>query len=149
QGDRIAPGAVVAWLEVPDLDSRLERARAAARESQAKLRLLQVGPRPEEVYEQRQRIARARAWHDRARQDLARLTRALREDLTRLDKQVAAQTAELERARQALEQTSLLTRQAAVSDDEVKDAKLKCDVCQARLDQARAERRSRQTRGTL
>src|SRR5271165_674091 len=44
EGDPVSPGDLIARLEVPDLDSRLERARAAVCESQAKLRLLEVGP---------------------------------------------------------------------------------------------------------
>ena len=75
EGDRVSPGAPVARLEVPDLASRLAQKRAEVREAQARLRLLEVGPRPEEVVEQRRRVERARAWHDLARQDLTRLRR--------------------------------------------------------------------------
>ena len=71
EGDQVSPGDLIARLEVPDLDSRLERARAAVCESQAKLRLLEVGPRPLEVEERRRRVVRAEAWRDLAGQDLA------------------------------------------------------------------------------
>jgi putative peptide zinc metalloprotease protein len=60
EGDRVSPGAPVVRLEVPDLASRLAQKRAEVREAQAKLRLLEAGPRHEEVVEQRYRVERAR-----------------------------------------------------------------------------------------
>src|SRR5262249_10890726 len=72
EGDRVTPGTLVARLEVPDLESRVARKQAEVAEARARLRLLQAGPRPEEVAEQRQRVARARSWRDLAGQDLAR-----------------------------------------------------------------------------
>src|SRR5262249_34969171 len=70
EGERVYPGALVARLEVPDLDSQLAQKRAAVREAAARLRLLEAGPRPEEVAEQRGRVQRAQAWRDLAAQDL-------------------------------------------------------------------------------
>src|SRR5262249_11449702 len=66
EGERVYPGALVARLEVPDLDSQLAQKRAAVREAAARLRLLEVGPRPEEGAEQRGRVQRAQAWPDPA-----------------------------------------------------------------------------------
>src|SRR5262249_28408511 len=70
EGDRVSPGSPVARLEVPDLASRLAQKQAEVREAQARLRLLEAGPRSEEVAEQHLRVARAKTWHDLARQDL-------------------------------------------------------------------------------
>src|SRR5262249_42402213 len=72
EGDRVSPGAAVARLEVPDLASRLAQKKAEVREGEARLRLLEAGPRYEEVVEQRLRLQRAQAWRDLARQDLRR-----------------------------------------------------------------------------
>src|SRR5438093_934293 len=84
EGERVPAGALVACLEVPDLESRLAQSKAALRESRAKLRLLEVGPRPEEVREQRYRVERAKEWRDLAEKDLALARKALTEDLKRL-----------------------------------------------------------------
>src|SRR5262249_53549140 len=86
EGDRVSPGAAVARLDVPDLASRLAQKRAEVREAQSRLRLLEAGPRPEEVAEQRRRVGRVRAWLDLARHDLARQRRAFEQELARLDK---------------------------------------------------------------
>jgi multidrug efflux pump subunit AcrA (membrane-fusion protein) len=66
EGERVYTAAVVARLEIPDLDSQLAQKRAAVREAAAHLRLLEIGTRPEEVTEQRGRVERAQAWRDRA-----------------------------------------------------------------------------------
>mgnify|MGYP002476262370 CR=1 FL=1 len=47
QGDRVSPSATVARLEVPDLDSQLVEQREEVREARARLRLLQIGARPD------------------------------------------------------------------------------------------------------
>src|SRR5262249_18052884 len=70
EGDRVCPGEVLARLEVPDLESRLAQKCAEVSEVQARLKLLRIGPRPEEVAEQRQRAARAKAWRELGEQEL-------------------------------------------------------------------------------
>jgi multidrug efflux pump subunit AcrA (membrane-fusion protein) len=57
EGDRVAARALVARLEVPNLDSRVQEKRAEVREVEARLRLVEAGPRPEEVEAQRARVA--------------------------------------------------------------------------------------------
>src|SRR5262249_50805056 len=89
ESDRVYAGAVVAYLEVPDLTSRRKQKRAQIRETQAQLRLLEIGPRPEKVLEQRHRVERAEKWRDLAEQDLRRARTALQKDVERLDKQIA------------------------------------------------------------
>jgi putative peptide zinc metalloprotease protein len=149
EGDRVSPGAVVARLEVPDLESRLAQKQAEVREIRARLRLLEVGPRPEEVAEQRQRVERARAWRDLAQQDLRRTRQALEEELARLDKQVLQCRAELEAAQDALKRRQVLLDKQTISAEDYQEAKGRQQVCQARLEQAQAEKRARQAKGTL
>ena len=79
EGDRVSPGAPVARLEVPGLESRLAQKQAELGEARARLRLLEIGPRPEEVAEQRRRVERARRWRDLAQRDLKRSHAGLRE----------------------------------------------------------------------
>jgi putative peptide zinc metalloprotease protein len=149
EGDRVSPGTVVARLEVPDLESRLARKQAERKEVEAKLHLLQVGARPEEVAEQRLRVGRARGWRDLARQDLTRTRRALAEDLDQLDKQVAARRAELEAARDSHQRAKTLVRRKVLSEEQYQESESRYRVCQARLAEAEAARRARQAKGTL
>src|SRR5204862_349914 len=67
EGQWVSRGAVVAVLEVPDLDSRLAQKRAEVRGIEANLRKLESGSRPEEIREQRGRVERGRLWRDLAK----------------------------------------------------------------------------------
>jgi len=98
RGEWISVGQRVARLEVPDLESKLAQAQAERRESASKLRLLEVGPRPEKVEEQRLRVGRTRVWRDLARNDLERTRQALKAELAEIGGQVRQFRAEVERA---------------------------------------------------
>jgi multidrug resistance efflux pump len=149
EGERVYPRALVARLEVPDLDSRLAQKRAAVREARARLRLLQVGPRPEEVLEQRHRVERARAWRDLAERDLVRSRKALREELRSLDKQIEQCQAEQGFAQDVLTRSRTLARDRAISPEQYREAEKQLRVARARQQQAQAQKRTRQEIGTL
>jgi multidrug efflux pump subunit AcrA (membrane-fusion protein) len=148
EGDRVSPGAEVIRLEIPDLSSRLAQKRAEVRESQAKLRLLVRGPRPEEIAQQRRRVERGTAWRDLARQDLARAKRTLKEERTRLEKQVVKCRAELEYAEDVRERCQKLLTRHAVSTEECREVQKKCEICVAQKEQAEAEKRAREALGS-
>jgi multidrug efflux pump subunit AcrA (membrane-fusion protein) len=149
EGDRVAPGSVVARLDVPDLASRLAQKQAEVREARARLRLLELGTRYEELTEQRGRVERAGAWRDRAQHDLARGHQAYEADLARLDKQAAGHAAELEQARVSLARTQKLAKRGAAPPEEIDEAEARCRIYQAQREQAEAEKRARQAKGTL
>src|SRR5207245_510121 len=98
EGDRVEPYGLVAQLEVPTLITRIAQREAELRETRARLRLLEIGPRPEEVTAQRRRVERAQAWHDRAEHDLTRARESYDQEVVRLDKQIAQYRAEWENA---------------------------------------------------
>jgi multidrug efflux pump subunit AcrA (membrane-fusion protein) len=147
EGDRVAPGALLVRLEVPDLASRIAQKRAEVREVQAKLRLLETGPRYEEIVQQRRRVERAEAWGDLARQDLERARKALAEDLKRLGEQIIQYRAEVENAQKALTRAQQLRSLNALSIEEHAEAVKKCKVFKAQLEQAQAQQRARQALG--
>jgi multidrug resistance efflux pump len=149
EGAPVAPGCVVARLEVPELECRLAQKQAEVRETQARLHLLEVGPRPEEVAEQRRRVERAGAWRDLARQDLTRTRQALEADLDRLDKQIAACRADLDLAQDSYSRARNLVVRGAVSDEQRHEAEGRYQVSQARLAEAQAARRACEARGAL
>jgi multidrug efflux pump subunit AcrA (membrane-fusion protein) len=147
EGDRVQPGSVVVRLEVPDLASRLAQKRAEVREAQARLRLSEAGTRYEELTEQRERVARAKAWRDLAWQDLALERQACEADLARLEKQIAQHAAELRQAQATFARSRSLARTGAASAEELGEVQTRWRVCQAQREQAEAARRARQAKG--
>ncbi|MBV8611662.1 MAG: hypothetical protein JO034_29990, partial [Singulisphaera sp.] len=149
EGDRASAGQLVARLEVPDLTSRLAQKHAERREARAKLRLLEIGPRPEVVAEQRRRVDRAKAWWELAQQDLARTRQAHQDELARLDHQIAQHRAELDFTTIALELSRKLLDKGAVSHEQYREEEMKHLVSLAQLEQAKAQRHARLAEGTL
>src|SRR5205807_8778518 len=119
EGDRVSPGAVLARVRVPDLETRIAQKQAEIHETQAKLRLLQIGARAEEIAEQRQRVERAKGWRDLAQQDLGRTRKAFEADLDGLDKQIAARTAELDVAQDSYHRAQGLAARKVVSEEQL------------------------------
>jgi multidrug efflux pump subunit AcrA (membrane-fusion protein) len=148
EGDRVAEGTLVARLEIPDLASRIAQKRSEVREVEARVRLLEAGPRYEEVTEQRRRVERAESWRDLARQDLGRARLVLAEDLKRLEEQCAQCQIELATAQDSLARASKVQARGGTSAEELADADRKCKVCKAQAEQAHALKKSRQTLGT-
>ena len=149
EGDRISPGEPVARLDVPGLASRLAQKRAERDEARARLRLLEIGPRPEEVVEQRQRVERARGWRDLAQRDLRRNHLALESDVDQVEKQIAARGAEMEVARDAYRRSKVLVGRGAMAQEQIFEDEGKHRVSQARLAEAQAAKRALQAKGTL
>jgi multidrug efflux pump subunit AcrA (membrane-fusion protein) len=148
EGDRVAPGTLLARLDVPDLASRITQKEAEVREVRARLRLLEIGPRYEELVEQRRRVERAVAWRDLARQDLARARQALQEELKRLDEQIAQYRAELDAAQDALSRAHKLRPGGSLSEEAFAEAERRCKVCKAQARQAQAQKKARQALAT-
>jgi len=148
EGDRVSPGAVVAHLHIPDLASRLARKTAEAAETQARVKLLEIGTRPEEIGEQRGRVERAKAWRDLALKDLECLKQTLAEELIRLDKHIAQHRAEVDAAKDASDRAYRL-RGSALAEEGFREAERKLRISEALFGQAEAEKRVRQTKGLL
>jgi multidrug efflux pump subunit AcrA (membrane-fusion protein) len=149
QGDRVSPSATVARIEVPDLDSQLVEKREEVREARARLRMLRIGPRPEEVAEQRERVAREKAWRDLSQTDLAQAREALQAELARLDKQIEHDQAELAAAEDGWKRANELhRRQGTISDEQYVEAQRRYRVAEAMLGHAQFQKRHREILGT-
>jgi multidrug efflux pump subunit AcrA (membrane-fusion protein) len=149
EGDRVSPGAPVARLDVPGLESLRAQKQAELDEAGARLRLLEIGPRPEEVTEQRRRVERAQQWRDLAEQDLKRGRLAFESDLDQIEKQIAARSAELEIAADSYRRTRALAERKAITDEELRESEAKYRVSQAHLAEAQAALRAVRAKGTL
>lgn len=149
EGQAVVQGARLLRLEVPDLESQLTQKAAELTEAKAQLRRLEAGPRPEEVHEQRLRVARIREWRDLAEQDLARARMALTEDLRRYDQQIAQARAELEYAHVSLAQADQLYRRGVMAGQQYLAERKRYEVAALQLEQTQAQKRAREAAGLL
>jgi len=148
QGERVSPSTMVVRIEVPDLDSRLVEKREEVREARARLRLLEIGPRPEEVAQQRERVAREKAWRDLSQTDLAQAREALQAELARLDKQIEQDQAELAAAEDGWNRANELQGKDALSAEQYVEAQRRYRVAEAMLGHAQFQKRHREILGT-
>jgi HlyD family secretion protein len=149
EGDHVSPGQTIARLQIPDLTSRIAQKEAEMREAHARLRLLEAGPRPEEVVQQRRRVQRARGWRDLASQDLAKMRQALQADLALLQGKIVQYHAELDFAQKSDERARELAKRKAISEEQLQEIEKKRRVAQAQMEQAQAQKKMRQAQGTL
>jgi putative peptide zinc metalloprotease protein len=149
EGDRVSEGELIVRMEVPDLATQINQKNAELRESQAKLRKLEAGTRPEEIVEQKLRVQRAVQWRDMAGQDLARAKQALAEEFLRIDQQIAQFRTELDYATQALAQSEMLYNKGVLAGQQLLAEKKKFQVTESQWQQAQALKRARQAEGTL
>jgi multidrug resistance efflux pump len=136
-------------LDIPDLSSRLAQKQEEIREAQARLRLLEIGERPEKIAQQRERVKRATKWRDLGQHDLDHMRRALAEELASLEKKIAACQAEVDLAQQNYQRSKSLVERKAITTEEFQKSVGSYRVAHAHLQQAEAERRARQAQGTL
>jgi multidrug efflux pump subunit AcrA (membrane-fusion protein) len=148
EGQYLSEGTVLAKLEVVDLSSRIAQKRAELEEAAAKLRLLEVGPRREQLLEERRRVERARAWRELAAGDLATAKKALADELRQIDELIHQTKIELDYAQQGYARARDLFQSKALSQQEFSDWERKVHVAEAVLEQHLAQRRARETTGT-
>jgi HlyD family secretion protein len=112
EGDRVAPGDVIAHLDTRDVELQIGRARAERAAADAQLRLLQAGARPEDIRQAQAQVDAAAA-------------------------EAAAVEAELRAAETDLERFESLLRANAGSQKQRDDAKARVDVARERERAAR------------
>jgi multidrug efflux pump subunit AcrA (membrane-fusion protein) len=147
EGAAVRQGDVIATLQVPDLSSQIVRKEAEIRESEAQLRKLRMGPRPEEIAEQKHKVARAKAWRDLAERDLERARLAHEQELVRLDLEIKQFKTELEYEQVSLTNVERLYKLGAMAGEARRAEYKRLAQIEAQLGQANAERRARQVEG--
>lgn len=148
EGSLVSPGQLLARVEIPDLEVRRQRVAADLRESQANLRRLQTGPRPEEVEEQRSRVARGLAWCELGQRDLESAQNAFAEEAERLRHMIAQYEAELEFQSQSLRRVERLFAAGHATREELEIERTGHKVREFRLQEANAEKRVIDALGT-
>jgi multidrug resistance efflux pump len=144
EGERVSLGTPLFRLEVPELSSRLAQKRADMRQAEARIKLLQA-----EIVEQRGRVERSERWRDQGRQDLERAEKALIDELVQLDRQIDQAKAEVDASRISLNRTRVAQARGAASLEEISEAERRQRSGEAKLAQAQAERRARESKGTV
>jgi multidrug resistance efflux pump len=149
ESDRVEPGTAVACLEVPDLESAIDKAKGELREAEAQRRLLQAGAKPVEVEEQERRVERAAAWHEEAKASLEKMRKALAEEVAafgikRSEADLQRKSADAEFARR-----EQLAAARAVSGEEAERADTARQVARLRITQLETEQRAREALGTV
>jgi len=148
QGDGIKAGAVLGMMEVPDLASRIAQKQADIEAAAAKLRLLQVGVRHEELLEAHRNVQRLAEWRDLAEQDLDRARAALKSEFRQLDELLHQDQIEIEYSRLTYLRTKDAFDRSAMSQQELDDAKKKYDCALVLQEQHRAQQQQKKEMGT-
>ena len=148
-GNVVDGGSVVARLDIPDLESLIAQKNAQLHESEADLRRLVAGSRPEELHEQRSKVLRAREWRDLGLHDLSRARIALQQELARIDEQIAQSQAEVEYAATSFRQAEQLHRRGVMAGQQLMAERKRLEISKMELRQAEAQRRAREAAGVL
>lgn len=149
QGSQVSQGAVIAKLEVPQLESQLKCKLAEIREVEALLKKLQAGPRIEELIEQRERVARAVHWRDLAETDLERAKLSYDEQLAGLDLRIAKAKSDFDYRSTIFQQSQDLYERGGLAGQQLLSEKSQLQVAEAELYQSQAAKRARMAEGVM
>ena len=149
EGSTVEAGGLVVRMEVPELLSQITRKEAELNESEAQLRRLLAGRRPEEINEQRARVTRAIAWCDQGENDLRQARLALQEDLARLELRITRARGDFEYCGIIFNQAQGLFEKGGLAERQLLSEKRRVQEAESLLLQSEAERRSREAAGVL
>jgi HlyD family secretion protein len=135
-------------MEVPDLASRIAQKQADIEAGAAKLKLLQVGARHEELLEAHRNVHRLTEWRDLAEQDLDRARLALKSEMRQLDELLRQDRIEIEYAHTTFLRTRDAFDRNAMSQQEFDDSKKKYECAEVLMEQHKAQQQQKKEMGT-
>jgi putative peptide zinc metalloprotease protein len=139
EGDAVNAGQLIARLSDRDFRAELQKTEATIAEKRAKLKMLKVGARREEIDLARETVATARTRLDQAQKRHAEAQRMLTEQLTRAQASVSKGDERLKYARIRREMFETLQRQGLVSLLQSQEAQEAAAVRQKELEETLAE----------
>jgi multidrug resistance efflux pump len=148
EGSVVSAGATIAQLRVPNLDCQMAQNEAEKREISSRLKVLEIGPRPEQVEAQKGRVKRARARRDQAARELERAEKIEAEEVARLDRQIAQLDAQAHYARDVWARSRRLVSQGALAEERFDRDFQRQHAMEAQEAQAQAQKRARLLTGT-
>ncbi len=149
EGDLVEAGALLTLIEVPELTSNIARKRAEIAESEAMLRRLECGPRPEAMDDQEQRIQRAIAWRDLAKNDLEKARQSFDKEMESLQLSIEKASGQLEYQKVILDQMQSLHDRGGLAGQQLLNYKKKYQDALLDASQAKADMRSREAEGLI
>jgi putative peptide zinc metalloprotease protein len=147
EGDSVESGTAIAELEVPDLNSQITRKHAEIREVEATLKQLRMGPRPEEVAEQKAKVIRAEGWRDMAQRDLEQAKLVLQQELVRLDHQIQQSQTDVNYSVNSVNRAAKLYTVGAIAGEQYRSEYKRYEVSASQLAQAKAAKLAKQAEG--
>ena len=139
EGDIVSRGARIARLSDRDVRAELRKTEAEITEKLAKLRLLQVGPRREEIALLQEAVATAQTRLEHVRKRYAEAQRVQAEQISRLEVTVAKARERLEYAQRFLGMFKDLRTKELVAIKQVMEAEETAAVRAQELHESRAE----------
>jgi putative peptide zinc metalloprotease protein len=139
EGDVVGRGARIARLSDRDARAQLRKTEAEITEKLAKLRLLQAGPRREEIALMQEAVATAQTRLEHARKRYAEAQRVHAEQVARLEVTVAKAQERLDYARRFLDMFKDLRTRDLVASKQVMEAEENVAVRAKELHESRAE----------
>ena len=149
QGEHVAAGALLAKIEVPELASQLQRKKLEIVESEAKLKQLQAGTRPEAIREIQAKIERATVWWDRAERDLEQARQSFAAELQAFDFRIEQAETELRYHTTIKEQAAGLHKRGGLAGQQLLSLERIMESARADAKRLRAERDARLASGVL
>jgi multidrug resistance efflux pump len=146
-GELVKKGDPLVELESSDLENQISVKRSELTESEAVLRKLRAGQRPEEIADHRDRVKRLESWCELGRLELERARTQLEQELISLDQRIAQAEAELQSAQVAYQQSEQLYRSGALAGAELRSDKTKLTILQSQVRQAEALKKAREAEG--
>ncbi len=146
-GELVKKGTPLVELESPDLENQISVKRSELTESEAVLRKLRTGQRPEEITDHRERVKRLESWCELGHLELERASSQLEQELISLDQRIAQADAELQSAQIAYQQSEQLYRSGALAGAELRADKTRLTVLQSQVRQAEALKKAREAEG--
>lgn len=147
EGDVVEKNTLIAELEILDLESQIVRKQAEVEEVEATLKRLKVGPRLEEVAEQKAKIRRAEDWRDMGKRDLDQARLALEHEISRLDTQVRQSETEVSYATNSYNRATNLYKAGALAGEQYRAECKRFEITTLMLAQSRAAKLAREADG--
>ncbi|MEY4568281.1 MAG: hypothetical protein RLY14_3251 [Planctomycetota bacterium] len=146
-GQSVAVGEVICELVSPELMSQLETKQAEILESEAMVKRLKAGPRPEELAEQEARVARLNRWCELGKLEVETMKSSLKHQIDAIQHRVDQAEAECSYAQKVFQQSEQLAQQGALATTQLERERTKCDILNKKLDEVKAEKARIETEG--
>lgn len=135
-GTQVDAGTVIAEMSSPDLEAQIITKRDELKEVTANLQKLKLGPRPEQVTEQKKRVERLQEWLEFSLLDLEKARASHKRSLIVLENRVKEFQAELDLAEKRLEQSKKLYQQGALAGAQLRREQVEISTARARVVEA-------------